>query len=181
MAVAVGQKGIADNHLRHRPSHSGLIGTMLAKAATVSIVCRVSPLATKCALNVNSRNVFLAAVKKILAQARGAIEHPLNRIRNKLALRQQATMQSRCNRLVKGPLVVHAASLDQNANTVANHPRFRELALGRVIRIFKTDAFQPTRTLFGCRSLKFVLKVIDVLPFEFGAIGRPQPIAIRKR
>ena len=92
MAVAVGQKGIADNHLRHRPSHSGLIGTMLAKAATVSIVCRVSPLATKCALNVNSRNVFLAAVKKVVAQTHRAIEHPLNRIRNKLALGKQTTM-----------------------------------------------------------------------------------------
>ena len=90
-------------------------------------------------------------------------------------------MQSRCNRLVKGPLVVHAAPLDQNANTVANHPRFRKLALGCVVGIFKTDAFQPTRTLFGRRSLKFVLKVIDVSPFKFGAIGRPQPITIRKR
>ena len=65
---------------------------MLAEVATVSIVCRVSPLATKGVLNVNSRNVFLAAVKKILAQAHGAIEHALNRIRNKLALRQQTTM-----------------------------------------------------------------------------------------
>ena len=92
MAVAVGQKGIADNHLRHRPSHSGLIDTMLTEVATVSIVCRVSPLATKRAFNVNSRNVFLAAVEKVVAQAHRAIEHPLNRIRNKLALRQQATM-----------------------------------------------------------------------------------------
>ena len=60
------------------------------------------------------------------------------------------------------------------------NPRFRKLALGCVVGIFKTDALQPTRTLFGRRSLKFVLKVIDVLPFEFVAIGRPQPIAIRK-
>ena len=154
---------------------------MLTKETAVSVVRRASSLAAKGVLNVNSRNVFLAAVKKVVAQTHRAIEHPLNRIRNKLALRQQATMQSCCDRLVKGPLVVHAASLDQNANAVSDHPRFRELALGRVIRIFKTDAFQPTRTLFGRRSLKFVLKVIDVLPFEFGAIGRPQPIAIRKR
>ena len=103
MAVAVGQKGIADNHLRHRPSHSGLIDTMLAEVATVSIVCRVSPLATKCALNVNSRNIFLAAVKKVVAQTHRAIEHALNRVRNKLPLGKQATMQSRCNCLVKGP------------------------------------------------------------------------------
>ena len=180
MAVAVGQKGIADNHLRHRPSHGSLVCSMLTKEAAVPVVRRVSPLATKCALNGNSRNVFLTAVKKVVAQAHRAIEHPLNRIRNKLALRQQATMQSRCNRLVKGPLVIHAAPLDQNANTVANHPRFRKLALGCVVGIFKTDAFQPTRALFGRRSLKIVLEVIEVSPFEPVAFCRPQPITIRK-
>lgn len=60
---------------------------MLTKVATVSIVCRVSPLAAKGVLNVNSRNIFLAAIKKVVAQTDRAIEHPLNRIRNKLALR----------------------------------------------------------------------------------------------
>ena len=90
-------------------------------------------------------------------------------------------MQSRCNRLVKGPLVVHAAPLDQNANTVANHPRFRKLALGCVVGIFKTDALQPTRTPLGRRSLKIILEVIEVSPFEPVAFCRPQPIAIRKR
>ena len=65
---------------------------MLAKVATVSIVCRASSLTAKGVLNVNSRNVFLAAIKKVVAQTDRAIEHPLNRIRNKLTLRQQATM-----------------------------------------------------------------------------------------
>ena len=153
---------------------------MLTKKAAVPVVRRASSLAAKGVLNVNSRNIFLAAVKKILAQARGAIEHALNR-EEQTPLRKQATMQSRCNRFVKGPLVVHAAPLDQNANTVANHPRFRKLALGCVVGIFKTDALQPTRTLLGRRSLKIILEVIEVSPFEPVAFCRPQPIAIRKR
>ena len=65
---------------------------MLTKEAAVPVVRRVSSLAAKGVLNVNSRNIFLAAVKKVVAQTHRAIEHPLNRIRNKLALRQQATM-----------------------------------------------------------------------------------------
>ena len=90
-------------------------------------------------------------------------------------------MQSRCDRLVKGTLIVHPVPFSQNANVVSDHPRFRELALGCVIRIFKTDALQPTRTPLGRRSLKFVLEVIEVSPFEPVAFCRPQPIAIRKR
>ena len=65
---------------------------MLTKKAAVPVVRRVSSLAAKGVLNVNSWNIFLAAVKKVVAQTHRAIEHPLNRIRNKLALRQQATM-----------------------------------------------------------------------------------------
>ena len=62
MAVAVGQKGIADNHLRHRPSHGSLVCSMLAEVAAVPVVRRASSLAAKGVLNVNSRNIFLAAV-----------------------------------------------------------------------------------------------------------------------
>ena len=65
---------------------------MLAEVATVPVVRRVSPLTTKYALNVNSRNVFLAAVKKVVAQTHRAIEYALNRVRNKLPLGKQATM-----------------------------------------------------------------------------------------
>ena len=59
---------------------------MLTKEAAVPVVRRASSLAAKGVLNVNSRNLFLAAIKKVVAQTDGAIEHPLNRIRNKLTL-----------------------------------------------------------------------------------------------
>ena len=65
---------------------------MLTKEATVSVVRRASSLAAKGVLNVNSRNIFLAAIKKVVAQTHRAIEHPLFRKRIKLALRQLATM-----------------------------------------------------------------------------------------
>lgn len=95
---------------------------MLTKEAAVPVVRRASSLTAKGVLNVNGWNVFLAAIKKVIAQTHRAIEHPLNRIRNKLALRQQATVQGRCNRLVKGSLVIHAASFSQDANAAADHP-----------------------------------------------------------
>lgn len=99
---------------------------MLTKEAAVPVVRRVSSLTAKSVLNVNGWNVFLAAIKKVIAQTHRAIEHPLNRIRNKLrnklAPRQQATVQGRCNRLVKGSLVIHAASFSQDANAAADHP-----------------------------------------------------------
>lgn len=59
---------------------------MLTKEAAVPVVRRVSSLTAKSVLNVNSRNIFLAAVKKVVAQTHRAIEHPLNRIGNKLTL-----------------------------------------------------------------------------------------------
>ena len=59
---------------------------MLTKVATVSVVRRVSSLTAKRILNVKGWNVFLAAIKKVIAQAHGAIKHVLNRIRNKLIL-----------------------------------------------------------------------------------------------
>lgn len=58
---------------------------MLTKEAAVPVVRRVSSLTAKSVLNVNGWNVFLAAIKKVIAQTHRAIEHPLNRIRNKLA------------------------------------------------------------------------------------------------
>ena len=47
MAIAVGQKGIANDHLRHRPSHGSLVCSMLTKKAAVPVVRRTSSLATK--------------------------------------------------------------------------------------------------------------------------------------